>query len=136
MKPDVLTVPAEVEKLSDVTDFVDALLEESGCPPKAQMQINLALEELFVNIAHYAYPEGTGEAEIRVNISADSAEITLVDSGIPYNPLSKPDPDVTLSAEERRIGGLGIFMTKKLMDDLSYEYSDCKNVMTIRKSFA
>ena len=128
-----LSIPAEVDNLPRVIDFVTGLLEENDFPMKAQMQIEVALEELFVNIAHYAYPDGAGDAEISVNITPDYAEITLSDSGIPYDPLAKPDPDVTLSAEERTIGGLGIFMSKKLMDDISYEYKDGKNTLTIKK---
>ena len=132
-KQKVLKIAAEVDKLSDVLLFVDTVLEEIGCPLKAQMQIDVALEELFVNIAHYAYQKGTGEAEIRLNVTSDSVEITLIDSGIPYNPLEKPDPDVTLSAKDRAIGGLGIFMSKKLMDHISYEHTDGKNILTIKK---
>ena len=134
METKALRIPAEVEKLHDVLAFVDELLEAHDCPMKAQMQIDVAMEELFVNIAHYAYPEGAGDAEISVSVTPEYAEITLTDSGIPYDPLSKPDPDVTLSAEERQIGGLGIFMTKKLMDDIVYEYSDSKNKLTIKKN--
>ena len=130
-----LTVAAEIYRLHDVLAFVDELLEAHYCPMKAQTQIGIALEELFVNIAHYAYPEGTGEAMIRVVFTSESAQITLIDSGIPYDPLKKPDPDVTLSAQDRPIGGLGIFMTKKLMDDVSYEYKDGKNHLTIKKLF-
>lgn len=130
-----LTVPAEVDKLHDVLAFVDELLEPHGCPMKAQMQIDVALEELFVNIANYAYPDSTGEATIRVCVSSEYVEISLIDSGIPYDPLAKPDPDITLNAQDRPIGGLGIFMTKKLMDDISYEYKDRKNILTIKKCF-
>ena len=133
LKVNEFTVPAEVDKLPEVLAFVDGLLEENGCPMKTQMQIEIALEEVFVNIAHYAYPDGTGDAAIRVSITPGSIEITLIDSGIPYDPLKKPDPDVTLSAEERQIGGLGIFMTKKLMDSIAYKYSDSKNILTIKK---
>lgn len=128
-----LTVPAEIGKLNDVLAFVDGLLEQNDCPMKAQMQIDVALEELFVNIAHYAYPDGTGDALIRISITPEYAQITLIDSGIPYDPLKKPDPDVTLSAEERTIGGLGIYMTKKMMDEISYEYQDSRNMLTIKK---
>lgn len=130
-----LILPAKDEKLHEVLAFTDGLLEEYGCPIKAQKQIEIALEELFVNIGHYGYPEGNGEAKIIVTVTPEYAKITLIDSGIPYNPLAKPDPDVTLSAEERQIGGLGIFMSKKLMDDVSYTYTDRKNVMTIKKLF-
>lgn len=134
MEPEVLRIPAEIDKLPEVLAFVDEFLEENDCPMKAQMQIDVALEELFVNIAHYAYPEVTGETEISVSITPEYAEITLTDSGIPYDPLKKPDPDVTLSAEERQIGGLGIFMSKKMMDDISYEYKDGQNNLTIKKN--
>lgn len=131
-----LTVSAEIDKLHDVLAFVDDQLEQHDCPMKAQMQIDVALEELFVNIANYAYPGSAGEALIRVCVNANYAEITLIDSGIPYDPLAKPDPDITLDAQERPIGGLGIFMTKKLMDDISYEYIDDKNNLTIKKRFS
>ena len=131
----VLTIAADVNKLSEVTAFIDAMLEENGCPMKAQMRIELALEEIFVNIAHYAYPDSAGDAEIRANVTPDFAEITFIDSGIPYDPLAKPDPDVALSAEKRAIGGLGIFMTKKMMDDISYQRADEKNILTIKKIF-
>ena len=130
-----LKIAARLDNLRQALSFVDTLLEENDCPVKAQMQIDIALEEMFVNIAHYAYPEGTGDAEIAAAVSLDGIEITLSDSGIPYDPLAKPDPDVTLSAHERAIGGLGIYMTKKLMDKLSYRYSDGKNILTIKKSF-
>ena len=130
-----LVIAAEIDKLSEVLAFVDTMLEENDCPMKAQMQIDIALEELFVNIAHYAYPDGDGEAEIDVNIVPGCAEITLIDSGIPYDPLAKPDPDVTLSAKDRAIGGLGIFMSKKIMDEMSYRYEDGKNNLTIKKMF-
>ena len=135
MNPNIkkMIIAAQVEKLNNVIDFVNAVLEENNCSMKAQMQIEVALEELFVNIAHYAYSDGNGEAEIDVSVDDGYVEITLIDSGIPYNPLAKPDPDVTLSANERAIGGLGIFMSKKLMDDISYEYVDGKNKLTIKK---
>ena len=137
MKPNTyeLTVPAKIDKLHEVLAFVDDLLEQHDSPMKAQMQIDVALEELFVNIAHYAYPDSTGEALIRVSVSPEYVEITLIDSGIPYDPLAKPDPDVTLNAQDRPIGGLGIFMTKKLMDNTSYEYKDRRNHLTIKKLF-
>ena len=137
MKTDAkeLNIAAEIDKLPEVLTFIDQLLEEHDCPPKAQMQIDIAVEELFVNIAHYAYPDGSGSVNIRTEISELGAAITFTDSGIPYDPLKKPDPDITLAAEERQIGGLGIFMSKKLMDDIIYAYEDDKNILTIKKSF-
>jgi len=132
-----LTILASVENLEQVLAFVDAELEKMGSPPKAQMQIDVAVEELFVNIAHYAYAPETGSATIRVQPDEEkhSIAITFIDSGIPYNPLAKPDPDVTLSADERQIGGLGIFMVKKSMDGMRYEYRNGQNVLTIEKAF-
>ncbi|MBQ7670285.1 MAG: SpoIIE family protein phosphatase [Clostridia bacterium] len=133
---DELTVPAETDNLDKVLEFVDSRLEKLECSVKAQMQIDVAIEELFVNIAHYAYGEGKGLATIRFEKEDDplSAVITLIDEGVPYNPLEKPDPDITLSAEERPIGGLGIFMVKKSMDSMDYEYRDGKNILRIKKS--
>ena len=132
-----LTILASVENLEQVLAFVDAELEKMGSPPKAQMQIDVAVEELFVNIAHYAYAPETGSATIRVQPDEEkhSIAITFIDSGIPYNPLAKPDPDVTLSAEERQIGGLGIFMVKKSMEGRRYEYRNGQNVLTREKAF-
>ena len=103
---------------------------------KTQMQIDVAVEEIFVNIASYAYTPGTGSATILFEEEKDPhcAKITFIDRGVPYDPLKKADPDVTLSAEERGIGGLGIFMVKKTMDDISYVYKDEQNILTIRKS--
>ncbi len=130
-----LTVSAKAENLDQVMGFVDAEIEKYDCPPKAQMQIDIAVEELFINIANYAYAPDEGEATIRVEIDDTPAvTITFIDQGVPYDPLAKADPDVTLSAEEREIGGLGIFMVKKSMDDMKYEYKDGSNVLSIKKS--
>ncbi len=130
-----LTLDAAVENLDQVLAFVDAELKAMECPAKTQMQIDVAVEELFVNIASYAYAPGTGSATLRVEPHSDPKRIsiTLIDSGMPYNPLARPDPDVTLPAEERQIGGLGVYMVKKSMDEVSYEYRNGKNVMTIIK---
>lgn len=130
-----LTLIAAVENLEQVLAFVDAELEKLECSMKVQMQIDVAVEELFVNIAHYAYTPAKGNATIRVEAddAADAVHITFIDSGVPYDPLAKPDPDVTLSAGERQIGGLGIYMVKKSMDDMRYEYRDGQNILTITK---
>ena len=129
----ILRVAADTDRLYEVLDFVNAMLEKNDCSLKTQMLIDVCLEELFVNIAHYAYPNGVGWAEIRISVSDGAAVITLVDGGTPYNPLEKPDPDVTLNADERAIGGLGIFMVKKKMDTMTYAYEDGHNVLTISK---
>lgn len=130
-----LEIAAEIEKLPEVLAFLEQHLEEVDCPPKAQMQIAIAVEEIFVNIAHYAYAPKTGMASVRLELSSEpaSAVITFLDRGVPFDPLAKPDPDVTLSAEDREIGGLGIFMTKKTMDDVRYEYRDGQNILKLEK---
>ena len=130
-----MTLPAVVENIAQVTDFVNAQLEEIGCPMKAQVQIDIAIDELFGNIAQYAYNPETGPATVRVEVSDApiSVTITFMDHGVPYDPLQKEDPDITLSAEERGSGGLGIFMVKKTMDEITYEYKDRQNILRIRK---
>ena len=133
-----LTVPATLENITVVTAFIDEQLEALDCSMKAQMQIDVAIDELFGNIAHYAYGDATGEATVRFGFdeAARTASIAFIDGGVPFNPLEKADPDVTLSAEERQIGGLGIYMVKKSMDDILYEYRDGRNVLTIIKMLA
>lgn len=130
-----IRVPADVLQMETVNGFIASLLDDLECSPKSRMQIDLAVEEIFVNIASYAYAPGTGDAVVRCEILDDPAavEIEFEDTGTPYNPLEKEDPDVTLSAEERSIGGLGVFLVKKLMDDVRYEYRDGANVLTVRK---
>lgn len=130
-----LELEATLENLNTVLGFVDEQLEEMECPMKVQMQIDIAVEEIYVNIAHYSYKPGVGPATIRVEFEEDplSVILTFIDQGIPYDPLAKEDPDVTLSAEERQIGGLGIFMVKKTMDDVSYEYKEGSNILTLKK---
>ena len=131
-----LTVEATRENTGKVSAFVEAELEKLDCPMKALSQINIAVDELFCNIASYAYPDSQGSADITVRSpGANEVAITFEDGGVPYDPLKKPDPDVTLGAEERKIGGLGIFIVKKTMDSVVYEYKDKKNVLTITKKW-
>ena len=131
-----LTITATVENIETVTDFVNEQLESLDCPMKAQMQIDIAIDELFGNIAHYAYNPEIGQATVRVEVVEDplSVVITFIDKGVPYDPLAKADPDTTLSAEERDIGGLGIYMVKKSMDEIAYEYKDGQNILKIKKN--
>lgn len=135
MGPDELEIEALTDNLPKVLEFIDTKLEELECPMKAQMQIDIAVEEIFVNIANYAYAPEVGMATIRIEAdeSQTAVKITFIDKGVPYDPLKKDDPDVTLSVEERQIGGLGIFMVKKSMDDMLYEYKDGQNILTIVK---
>ena len=130
-----LDIEAKIENIPEVTAFVDEQLEACGCSLKAQTQIDIAIDELFSNIARYAYHPGSGPATVRVELREDplSVVITFIDHGVPYDPLKKEDPDVTLSAEERGIGGLGIYMVKKSMDGIAYEYKDGQNILEIRK---
>ncbi len=126
---------ARLDTLAEVMSFVDGVLEETGCSIKSQMRIDVAVEELYVNIAHYAYAPGTGPAIIQMDITQEpkTAVITFIDAGVPHDPLARPDPDITLAAEDRPIGGLGIYMVKKSMDGMEYRYEDGKNILTIRK---
>ncbi len=130
-----LTIDAVVENIETVTAFVNAELEAIGCPMKIQIQIDVAIDELFGNIAHYAYGHDRGTATVRIAFDEDSHTVTLtfIDSGTPFDPLQKADPDTTLSAKERSIGGLGIFLVKKTMDHMEYRYEDGHNILSIMK---
>ena len=130
-----LTMKATPENVDKVIEFVNAQLEEYDCGLNQQMMIDVAVDELFANIANYAYNPKTGYATVRVNVVKDplSVEITFIDNGKQYDPLAKEDPDTTLSIEKRPIGGLGIFIVKKSMDSVDYEYKNGKNILTIKK---
>ena len=130
-----LTVEAKRENLLLVQALIDEELEAADCPMATQIAIDVAVEELFVNIASYAYEGKSGPATVQVSVHEDqkSVEITLIDIGKQYDPLAKPDPDVTLAAKDRTKGGLGIFMVKNSMDDMKYEYKDGKNILTLKK---
>lgn len=131
-----LTIDAKVENIEKVTAFVDEQMESLRCPVKAQMQIDIAIDELFGNIAHYAYHPEIGPVTVCVEIqeTPPSVVITFIDNGVPYDPLAKEDPDISLSAKERQLGGLGIYMVKKSMDDITYEYKDGQNILRIKKN--
>ena len=131
-----LTINATVENIPAVTAFVDEQLEAFDCPMKAQMQIDIAIDELFSNIAYYSYNPDVGPATVRVEVVEDpmAVVITFIDNGVPYDPLAREDPDTTLSAEERDLGGLGIYMVKKSMDEVTYEYKDGQNILKIKKN--
>ena len=130
-----ITVEAKVENITAITAFIDEELEKAGASLKTQTQLDIAAEEIFANICMYAYAPGTGEATIGLDINEETrtASLRFTDRGIPFNPLKTEDPDVTLPAEKRRIGGLGIFMVKKSMDGMEYEYRDGQNILTIYK---
>ncbi|MBE6910432.1 MAG: ATP-binding protein [Ruminococcaceae bacterium] len=130
-----LTVPAEAGRLDEVTAFVNGELEAYDCPMKAQFEIELAVEEIFVNIASYAYKPADGEAEIRCEVLRDPLRVVIqfLDGGRPYDPLAKEDADTSVEALEAREGGLGILLVKKTMDDVQYAYENGKNILTILK---
>ena len=127
--------PAKTESLSDVLAFIEQRLETFGCSMKLQIAICVAIEEVFVNVAHYAYKDGNGNVEFNIGFDEETRLVTfkMTDSGVPFDPLKKEDPDISLSAEERNIGGLGIFITKKTMDNVSYVYENGKNILTMTK---
>lgn len=129
------TFPAKTEALSDVLGFVEQMLDSFECPIKKQVALCVAIEEVFVNVAHYAYGEGEGNMSLGIGFDEESRAITfrMTDKGIPFDPLKKPDPDISLSADEREIGGLGIFITKKTMDSLTYTYENNENILTMIK---
>lgn len=130
-----LTIAATLENIEAVTAFVNALLDTQNCPAKARMQIDVAIDELFSNIARYAYGPDGGDVTVRAEVSSPgSIVITFIDGGVPYNPLLAPEPDTSLSAEDRITGGLGIFVVRKIMDEITYRREDGKNILSIRKA--
>ncbi len=130
-----LTVQAALENIPVVTAAMDEFLEALDCPLKAQMQLDVAVDELFGNIAQYAYPGGTGSVTVRFDHdeAARMVSVTFMDSGVPFDPLKQRDPDVSLSIDDRKEGGLGIFMVKKTMDHMVYRHEDGCNLLTIYK---
>ena len=131
----IQTFPAKTESLSDVLGFVDQTLERYECPMKIQTAVCVAIEEIFVNIAHYAYGDGEGDMTMAIGFDEETRTFTfrMSDRGVPFDPLQKPDPDITLSAEDREIGGLGIFITKKTMNSVNYVYENGENILTMTK---
>ena len=135
MSGKTMLLTAELSRVDEVTDFINAELEAHDVPMKTIMQIDIAVEEIFVNIAHYAYHPEVGTAAVTVAVldAPPCVEIRLTDRGKPYDPLQREDPDVTLGVEDRQIGGLGVYMVKKSMDEVTYTYQDGQNILTIRK---
>lgn len=133
-----ITVEAVTENLDKVTDFVNNTLEERGCSMRDILKIDVAVDEIFANIARYAYDHGKGDMTLRLSFEEDPfrAEFEFIDSGKPFDPLEREDPDVSLDAAHRKIGGLGIFVVKKTMDKVSYRYADGQNILTVVKNLA
>lgn len=134
-----ILVDASLDNLDRVEELIESSLEEVFCPKKICMQVVLCMEEIFVNIASYAYENEAGDCMIHLETqyteTGGKVAIEIVDSGVKFNPLEKEDPDITLSAEEREIGGLGIFMVKKIMDIVEYSYENKKNILKMEKSW-
>ncbi len=130
-----LTLPNNIETIPQLNEFIDSVAEEAGLDMSFTMSLNLALEEAVVNVMTYAYPEGTaGTVDIDIKTNGEQFTCVISDSGTPFDPTQTPDADTTLSAEERPIGGLGIFLVRQIMDDLRYQYVDNKNVLTLTKT--
>ena len=134
---EMITVEAATDNLQQVIDFSTERLEAHDCSMKTVMQMELVIEELFVNVASYAYDSVAGDVTVCIDFTENpsAVEMTFIDGGKPYNPLERPDPDTTLDLEEREIGGLGIFLVKKNVDEISYEYADRKNILRVKKFF-
>lgn len=129
-----LTLPNNVEFIPQLATFIEEVTESYGIDPSVTMSINLALEEAVVNVMNYAYPEGTlGEIDISVTFSGGSITFTIQDTGTPFDPTKVSNPDTSLSAEERPIGGLGIYLVRELMDEVSYCYENNHNILTLKK---
>ena len=128
-----ITVPARTDCLDEVFSLVESAAQTAGIDVSQQNNIKIAVEEIFVNIASYAFPTGEGEVSVSVAAGSEKLSVEFSDSGMPYNPLSKTDPDTSLPADEREIGGLGIFMVKNMMDSVRYRYENGKNILTIEK---
>ncbi len=129
------TFKADETFLNDVTDYVEAELEKAGFTYKDILRLKVCIEEVFINVAHYAYGEATGDVDIGIehDVANNQVIFSFVDSGLQFDPLAKEDPDITLTAQERQIGGLGIFICKKIMDDIQYNYENGKNILTMTK---
>ena len=127
--------PAKISQLDEAMVYISAETEAAGVPVRENLQIAIAFEEMFVNVAHYAYPGTEGSVKVGIHAGDGKVTIQLTDSGIPFNPLARKEPDITLSAEERQIGGLGIFMVMKSMDEVDYRYEEGHNVFTMVKNY-
>ncbi|MBQ6653868.1 MAG: ATP-binding protein [Prevotella sp.] len=129
-----ITLPNDVQTIPQLKEFVDGIVSELSFDADTAMSLNLALEEAVVNVMSYAYPPGTtGDIAIEAEANDVRLKFTITDSGAPFDPTAKEDTDITLSAEERPIGGLGIFLVRQLMDSINYERIDGKNILSLRK---
>ncbi len=129
-----LTLPNDIETIPQLSEFIETIADEAGLDMSFTMSLNLALEEAVVNVMTYAYPEGTtGYVDIDIIVNGEQLQCILSDTGTPFDPTQNPEADTTLSAEERPIGGLGIHLVRQIMDVVSYQYQDNRNVLTLTK---
>lgn len=130
-----ITMEAEVQNIQKIIDFIDNALDEWGATVKTKYQIDVAADEILVNISHYAYAPNVGEVTVQLDLDEATRMLSIVftDAGMPFDPLQKPDPDVTLPKEQRQIGGLGIFIVKKIMDAVDYRREGGRNILTLHK---
>jgi len=130
-----IILPNDVAAISRLAEFINRACEAAGVDEGFTMQLKLAAEEAVVNMMNYAYPPGTkGDIEVSSRIAGTTVTLVIRDSGVPFDPTAKADADTTLTAEERPIGGLGIYLVRRLMDSIAYERTaDGKNVLTMKK---
>ena len=129
-----ITVPAQIERVNEVFAFIAEKMTDAGMDIKIRNSVKIAVEEVFVNISSYAYPVEAGNVTVSAITESDKIIIRFQDSGTPYDPLAREDPDTTLSLDERDIGGLGVFMTKEIMDTVEYRYENGQNTLIISKN--
>lgn len=132
------TVDAAIENIPAITDFVNSQLKAHACPLQTQYEIDIAIDEIVSNVARYGYPSGKGEITVQVQWQENPLTVVIVfiDQGIAYNPLRQKEPNLTLCAQERPVGGLGIFMVKHMMDNVQYERRGRENVLSLSKQMA
>ena len=131
---DRLTLPNDIETIPQLNEFIDGFCEQRDIDNDITMSLNLAIEEAVVNVMNYAYPEGT-VGYVDIDVEADDNYVTFVisDTGKPFDPTQKDEVNIALSVEERPIGGLGIHLVRRMMDEISYRYADHRNILTLRK---
>ena len=131
-----IRISANSDNLYKVLEFIDEELEKAQCSLKVKRQMDIAVEEIFVNIAYYAYCPGVGDVTIEAEVNNNELTVIFTDSGKKFNPLEKEDPDVSLSCEERKVGGLGVYIVKDSMDEMTYEYKHNHNVLKLKKTLS
>lgn len=135
-KEAVLAVDADVDEIDAVTGFIDELLEDIPFDPEARAQLDIAVEEIFVNISRYAYGEGTGQVTVRGSVTAEpphTVTLAFEDGGKAFNPLERKAPDLTPAVRRHQVGGLGIFLARSMSDAIGYERREGKNILTVKK---